>query len=62
MTRSTKSSAESRRMWSALIASAFFGSNRAEFEFTFAMSNAATISSIVKMSRSSAIDQPSSAR
>ena len=49
-------------MWAALIASAFFRSKRAGLGLTRAMSNAATISSSEKTSRSSAIDQPSSAR
>jgi hypothetical protein len=45
-----------------LIASHFFGSKRAAFAFTLRMSNASIISSMVKTSRSSAIDQPSRAR
>jgi len=49
-------------MWVPLIASAFFWSNRAGLALTSAMSNASTSSSTVKMSRSGAIDQPSSAR
>ena len=52
----------SRRMWEALIASHFLASNRAGLAFTRRMSKAATISSTVKMSRSSAIAQPSRAR
>ena len=50
------------RRWVALIASAFFRSKRAGLGLTRSMSNASTISSIVKMSRSSAIAQPSRAR
>ena len=46
----------------ALIASAFFRSKRAGLALTRVTSKASTISSIVKMSRSSAIAQPSSAR
>ena len=49
-------------MWAALIASAFFRSKRAGLGLTSPMSNAATISSIVKTSRSAAIAQPSRAR
>ena len=52
----------SRRMWEALIASHFLASNRAGLAFTRRMSKASTISSMVKMSRSSAIAQPSRAR
>ena len=60
--RSVKSFTSSRRMWSALIASAFFRSKRAGLGFTSAMSKAATISSIVKMSLSAESDQPSRER
>ncbi len=60
--RAAKSSADSIRMWSPLIESAFFWSKRAGFGFTSAMSKAATNSSCVNTSRSAAIDQPSSAR
>lgn len=49
-------------MWSALIASHFFRSKRAGFGFTSVTSNAATISSMEKMSRSAASDQPSRER
>ena len=49
-------------MCEALIASAFLRSKRAGLGLTRAMSNASTISSMEKMSRSSAIAQPSSAR
>ena len=49
-------------MCAALIASAFFRSNRAGLGFTRAMSKASTISSSENTSRSSAIAQPSSAR
>ena len=57
-----KSFTSSSRMWSALIASAFFRSKRAGLALTSAMSKAATISSMEKMSRSAEIDQPSSDR
>ena len=49
-------------MWVALMTSHFFGSKRAGLALTSATSKAATISASEKMSRSSAIDQPSSAR
>ena len=49
-------------MCAALIASAFFRSKRAGLGLTSPISNASTISSIEKMSRSSAIAQPSRAR
>ena len=52
----------SARRWVALIASAFFRSKRAGLALTRVTSKASTISAIEKMSRSSAIDQPSSAR
>ena len=51
-TRWVSSSIESIRMWSALIASAFLRSKRAGLGFTSLMSNASTISSSVKTSRS----------
>ena len=60
--RCPNSSGSSSRMCAALIASHFFGSNRAAFAFTLRMSKASTISAIVNTSRSSAIDQPSRAR
>ena len=60
--RSASSAVDSSRMWSPLIDSAFFRSNRAGFGLTFATSNAATISSIENTSRSALSDQPSSAR
>ena len=60
--RSVKSFTSSRRMWSALIASAFFRSKRAGLALTSAMSNFATISSIEKTSWSAEKDQPSSER
>jgi hypothetical protein len=60
--RCANSSGGSSRMCAALIASHFFGSNRAAFAFTLRMSNASIISAIVNTSRSSAIDQPSRAR
>ena len=56
------SSTESSRMCAALMASAFFMSNRAGLGFTSPISNAATISSMEKMSRSPEIAQPSRAR
>ena len=59
---SVKAFTSSRRMWSALIASHFFRSKRAGFGFTSEISKAATISSIVKTSRSAASDQPSRER
>ena len=49
-------------MCAALIASHFLMSKRAGLGLTSRMSKAATISSMVKTSRSGAIDQPSSAR
>ena len=52
----------SSRMCAALIASHFLRSKRAGLGLTSRMSNAATISSMEKTSRSAAIDQPSSAR
>ena len=61
-TRWVRSSSESIRMWSALMASAFLRSKRAGFGFTSRRSNASTISSIPKTSRSGPIAQPSSAR
>ena len=56
------SSTGSARRCVALIASAFFRSKRAGLALTRVTSKASTISAIEKMSRSSAIDQPSSAR
>lgn len=56
---SMKALTSSRRMWSALIASHFLRSKRAGLALTSLMSNAATISSIVKMSWSAEKDQPS---
>ncbi len=55
------SSTESSRMCEALIASHFLRSKRAGLGLTRPISNACTISSRVKTSRSSAIAQPSSA-
>ena len=52
------SSSLSSRRCSALSASAFFWSNRAGLEFTSTTSNAATISSRLKTSRSSAMPHP----
>ena len=49
-------------MCEALIASHFLASKRAGLAFTRRMSKASTISASVKMSRSSAIAQPSRAR
>ena len=49
-------------MWAALIASAFLRSKRAGLGLTSPISNAATISSMEKMSRSPEIAQPSRAR
>ena len=59
---SVKSFTSRRRMWSALIASAFFRSKRAGLALTSATSNFATISSIEKTSWSAEKDQPSSER
>ena len=50
------------RMWSPLIASAFFRSKRAGFGLTFSTSKAATSSSRLNTSRSAENPQPSSAR
>ena len=57
-----KAFTSSMRMWSALIASAFFRSKRAGLALTSAMSNFATISAMEKMSWSAENDQPSSDR
>ena len=62
ITRSVMSGREIRRMWALLIASSFFMSKRAGLGLTRLMSNASAISCIVKMSRSSAMPQPSRAR
>ena len=61
-TRLVISSIGSRCMCAALIASAFFMSKRAGLGLTSPISNASTISSMVKMSRSPEIAQPSRAR
>ena len=61
-TRWVMSSMDSSRMWAALIASAFLRSNRAGLGLTSPMSNAVDHLVEVKMSRSAAIAQPSSAR
>ena len=60
--RPRKSSPSSRRICSALMAMAFFWSKRAGLGFTSKMSKAWAISSMEKISRSAAIDQPSRAR
>ena len=52
----------SSRMCAALMASHFLASNRAGLALTRRMSKAATISAMVKTSRSSAMPQPSRAR